>query len=148
MKFRLWMIFTVLLMIQWVQGQELFSTENEKGKWGFVDSAGQEVIPFVYDKADCFYMGYSSVAKNGKTGLIDMNGKVVVPIMYDNELIYFEEDLALVVKDDLYGFVDKNGHVSIPLIYEDAKDFKDGKAEVMKDGEWIYIDANGQKIAN
>lgn len=128
------------------EAQELFSSENDQGKWGFVDTSGKEVIPFIYDKADCFYMGYAGVSRNGKMGLIDLSGKEIVPFLYDNELMFFEDGMALVIKDNLYGFVDTTGKVAIPLIYEDAEDFKSGKAKVMKDGEWIFINKKGETI--
>ena len=42
--------------------------------------------------------------------------------------------------------LDKNGKEIIPLTYEAAEDFNDGRARVKKDGEWFYIDYNGNRI--
>jgi hypothetical protein len=45
-----------------------------------------------------------------------------------------------------WGFVDKEGKEIVPLVYEAAEDYKDGKARVKKNGEWFYIDYNGNRI--
>lgn len=42
-----------------------------------------------------------------------------------------------------FGFIDKEGKEIIPLIYSNAKDFKDGMAEVMLNGKWMKIDRKG-----
>ena len=75
--------------------QDIFTSENEEGRWGFVDADGKEVIPHIYEKADCFYMGYASVVMDGKMGLIDLKGNTIVPFEYDNDLMYFEDGLAV-----------------------------------------------------
>jgi len=35
--------------------------------------------------------------------------------------------------------------VVIPMIYDDAGNFKNGRAEVMLDGERFYIDVKGER---
>lgn len=45
-----------------------------------------------------------------------------------------------------YGFIDKAGDVAISLQYDDAGPFLDGRAPVKVDGEWIYIDASGNRL--
>jgi hypothetical protein len=47
------------------------------GKWGFIDTAGKEVIPLKYDVAGWFCEGLAMVILNGKYGFIDKTGKYV-----------------------------------------------------------------------
>jgi len=49
---------------------------NKKGLWGFIDTKGDEVIPFKYNYAVSFYQGTAKVLKaNGKWYYIDKAGK-------------------------------------------------------------------------
>lgn len=127
-------------------GQDIFTSENEDGKWGFVDNDGKEVIPHIYEKADCFYMGYSSVVLNGKMGLIDLKGNEVVPFEYDNDLMYFEDGLAVVKKGEKFGYVDLTGKVVIEIKYDEVEDVSNGKLKVRMGEEWICLDKEGNRI--
>lgn len=83
------------------------------GKWGVVDSNGNEIIKPQYteihlaaDNLFTFNEGGKNVktdARNtttegGKWGVIDNMGNVVIPCQYD-EPIYFKSDVAMVKKD-------------------------------------------------
>jgi hypothetical protein len=46
-------------------------------KYGFVDRAGNEVIPLIYDYAYFFVDGLAAVVKNGKTFTINKQGKCI-----------------------------------------------------------------------
>ncbi len=54
----------------------LASVELNK-KWGFIDEAGEEVIPLKYGAALSFSGGLASVQINNKYGFIDTTGKEV-----------------------------------------------------------------------
>ncbi len=55
------------------------------GKWGFVDKAGQEVVPCRYDEVRDFEYGgpMAAVQLGGKWGFVDEEGQEVVPCRYD-----------------------------------------------------------------
>lgn len=107
---------------------------------------GKEVIPHIYEKADCFYMGYAAVVLNGKTGLIDLKGIQIIPCEFDNDLLYFENNLALIKKDGKFGYIDVNADIIIPIIYDEAEDFSNGKAKVKRDDTWLLIDKTGKEF--
>ena len=65
-----------------VQAQDLKISVNKKGKVGFVDQQGNEVVKCIYDSAMPFNNGSAIVTKGGKSGLIDATGKVVLPLKY------------------------------------------------------------------
>jgi hypothetical protein len=56
---------------------------QKNGKWGFVDTKGNEVIPFVFDAASSFRDGIAKVEKNNETGYIDSTGKFYLLDDYD-----------------------------------------------------------------
>ena len=45
-----------------------------------------------------------------------------------------------------YGFIDWEMRFAIPMIYENAEDFNEGKAKVMRGGRWLCINQNGHEI--
>jgi hypothetical protein len=101
-----------------MQGREVVSIEYEEvseasnyiigvkkaGKWGFVDTAGQVVTPFVYDWIEHGFSwvdyenGYIRVHQGRKIGLINKRGKEVVPCEYDAIMGYANG--AFTVKKD------------------------------------------------
>ncbi len=44
--------------------------EYEGGKWGFIDTNGNEIIPLIYDKVQSFKDGVAQVEKDGKAKLL------------------------------------------------------------------------------
>jgi len=53
------------------------SRVQKKGKYGFVNQQGNEVIPLIYDYIDNFSEGLAEVRKNSKWGLVDKKGNEV-----------------------------------------------------------------------
>jgi hypothetical protein len=53
------------------------------GKWGYVDRAGDVVVPIQYDIGHMFSEGFASVERDGKWGYIDRSGRFVIPAMFD-----------------------------------------------------------------
>ncbi|MFJ1382346.1 WG repeat-containing protein [Capnocytophaga canimorsus] len=51
-------------------------------KYGFIDTKGNVVIPFLYESAGKFKEGLAAVKLNGKWGFIDKTGKEVIPFIY------------------------------------------------------------------
>ena len=146
MKMKTSLILIFLSVISLSFSQDLFVSENNDGKWGFVNLDGEVVIKHQYEKADCFYMGYASVVLMGKMGLIDLKGNIIIPFEYDNDLMYFEDGLAVVKKRDKYGYANLDGEIVIPILYDEAKDCSNGKCEVRKDERWMILDKYGQEI--
>lgn len=132
--------------------------QNGIGSVGFINKAGEVVIPFgEYDVALPFSEGvaaaakYDEVTKQLKWGVIDKLGKVVVPFEYDEVQYYgcqFDESQYRGCGDIMYGFsdevipvgkkntngevkwgvIDKEGKTIIPLEYDEIYAFIDGYA--------------------
>lgn len=112
---------------------ELFAYEKN-GKWGYVDSAGKVVIPFIYDTAYEFQEGLAAVRVDYAWGFIDQNGKTIIPFEYDGAW-NFLDGLAPVYKDGLWGFINHNNEISIDFKYSNI---------TQQNG--AYFDENDKKI--
>ncbi|MDR1120865.1 MAG: WG repeat-containing protein [Dysgonamonadaceae bacterium] len=84
MKKKMWILLVVFMTTgSYCKAQDLKPTQNEDGKYGYIDDEGKEVVPFQYDDAWRFSEGLASVELDGKYGFIDKTGKVVIPIIYE-----------------------------------------------------------------
>ncbi len=124
-----------------------------KGKWGFVDKTGKEVIPLMYEDATKFSEGVASVKLNGKWGVIDASGQEVIPIVNTFFIGNFTEGLAPAEMSGnpttLYGkwgYVDKTGREVIPFTYEWAGPFSNGYAYVKLNDKWGFVDKTGKEV--
>lgn len=99
-----------------VQAQDLKIHTNKKGKIGFVDQNGNEVVKCQYESAQPFTDGTSIVSKSGKYGLIDTSGKVVLPLKY-SQIISWNEDLYQIKDGKKIGLADHQGKVVLPAKY-------------------------------
>ena len=54
--------------------------------------------------------------------------------------------LSLVEKDGKHGYVNKDGKVIIPLIYNEGMNFVEGRAGIMIDNKWGFIDSTGNEF--
>lgn len=113
---------------------------------GFVDEAGREIIPPLYDAADVDEIDeLVSVWQNNKTGCVDYAGKLVIPIKYD-QLGTFCEGLAAFRIGCKWGFIDKTDKVVIPAQYDGVIGFSEGLAGVKRNGKWGFINAENHVI--
>lgn len=143
----------------WDVFKEGLARITRDGKTGFVDKAGNEVIPCKYDGASMFCEGMASVSEEHllpeeeqtdeidyytTEGFIDRTGREVVPCKY-SDVGEFHEGLALVKLDGKFGFIDKSGVEVIPLQYDYAHDFHDGLAQVTAGEDCYFIDKSGEK---
>lgn len=53
------------------------------GKYGFIDTNNNIILPFIYDAANNFEYGYAIVALSNKFGIIDSSGNLKIPCIYD-----------------------------------------------------------------
>ena len=126
------------------------------GKYGFIDTAGQEIIPCTYDAVSNFTNGFSIVKANGKYGVINDNGDVVVDVRWSylrDPIFEVPEKQNLwgwVVSDTvngevLSGLIDKNGEMVIPCEYDDFGWFYNDYIRVCKGDKYGLFDRYGHK---
>lgn len=142
MKKRLLFLLIIIFCNEFVSAQEWRSKYDEigrflegvarvkkAGKYGFVDSAGKEIVEPIYDNFDYSFTSNGSlyfrklfrVSVNGKYGYMNRAGKIIVPLEYDEVAIspgLFDAPTA-VKKNGKWGFVDvTNSRIVIPCNYD------------------------------
>ena len=68
--------------VVWGYSEGLAQCELD-GKWGYVDSSRQVVIPIQYDSIVSFSLGLAAVNLGGKLGVIRQDGSYLIPPEYD-----------------------------------------------------------------
>ncbi|MCL2704368.1 MAG: WG repeat-containing protein [Defluviitaleaceae bacterium] len=127
------------------------------GKWGYIDQAGNEVIPCVYDFAWDFNEGLAWVKRGDKVGFINTDGLEIIPFIYDGDFEYdlrFEDGFALVFHverfNGKFGLIDREGNEVVPVIYDSIWPFSEGLAAVRYGGwgmgKWGYINESGHEV--
>ena len=114
-------------------------------KYKYVNTQGNQILPFVYDYGWGFREGLAAVEKNGKWGYINIHGDLVIPLIYD-DAYSFSEGLAAVKKNNKWGYINIHGDLVIPLMYDDAFYFEKGFARVKKDNMYGCINSCGTQI--
>lgn len=91
------------------------------GLYGYIDSDGNEVIPFNYEHAYDFDLdsGLARVKQNGKYGFIDISGNIIIPCNYENCDRTFYEGLCKIFQNDKAGLINSKGKIILPCEYDD-----------------------------
>jgi|GEM_PF-5375494 len=114
-------------------------------KFGYVNSAGKEVIKLQYEDAGIFSDGLAAVKKDGKWGYINPYNKFVVEPKYDFTL-KFTNGMSSVRNNNKWGYINTKGEEVIPLEYDATGFFSSGLANVKKGDKWGYVDATNNLV--
>lgn len=108
------------------------SGDGANSRYGYLDSAGQEVIPAQYEEANDFVEGKAVVKiKDKHYALIDLYGRRLAnyPFAYvgplGDGLLAFQQD-----SNGKYGYINEQGSIIIPPTYTSALPFHHGRAIV------------------
>jgi len=116
--------------------------EYEENK-GYINKAGEIVIPMIYKDAGAFSEGLAPVqsADTMLWGFIDKEGKQVIPMMYE-EAKPFSEGCAYVVKGGKTGYIDTAGNIVVDFKFMPDDQYKDtgfhGGMAVARDSSGKY----------
>jgi hypothetical protein len=89
------LIFSLLFVSFQSIAQVLFPIEI-KGKWGYMDTDGELVMPAIYDYADDFAGEYAVVAKKNQPCIINKSGKTIIDTGFYQFISPVSEGLAAV----------------------------------------------------
>jgi len=113
--------------------------------YGFVNKAGTEVIPFVYEDARGFYGGLSGVMQKSKWGFIDQQQNLIVKFIYEDTR-QFNEGLAAVKLKGKWGYINRAGKMIIPCRYDNTYAiFNEGQISVQVGEKWGSINNKGEE---
>lgn len=139
----------------------------QNGKVGVINSRGEEVLPFIYDRVSILKQGVILLVRNGgenwKYGYADTTGKLLVPLDYDynaDGYLYDYDDseyLSLFKLSDglsrtyslsyKKGLADRTGKVVIPPLYSEVFIGNKNTGFVTKtEQEVTVLDATGKAV--
>jgi hypothetical protein len=119
-----------------------FNTSNHypikiKGKWGYIDSLGNLLIPAIYDTAGRFRYNRALVCQNKKWEYILPNGNKLHDDYLGNKLFFaiseFENAFAVIQRNERITVIDTLGHALLDTIIK-------GNNEATHGGDCIIID--------
>lgn len=111
--------------------------------WGFIDPAGNVLIPPQFVEVRPFSEGYAAVRMTQKWGFVDWRGNYAVHPTYD-DCGNFSEGLCAVKWYGRWGFIDHQDRMVIRPQFQEVKAFHGGLAEVRLGPRWGKCDRTGQ----
>ena len=131
--------------IKTVFSEGLCAVGFQNRKIGYINEAGETIIPPSFDEAYDFHEGYAQVCINKKYGFIDKSGQFLVEPQFDM-VGDFSEGFATVCKGGKFGYVDSKGKLAIDLIYDYAFSFKEDRAMIRLDDKCGFLDRSGKIV--
>lgn len=127
------------------QTEQLLILYLQNGKWGYVDTTGQLIIPANYQLVYGFTEGFAAVKQENTWGFIDKSNRWVIAPTLDSCQPFFG-NMAAVMQEGLWGFINYEGEIRIPFQYEHVKPFCEGFAAVSDGNKWGFIDISNNII--
>lgn len=87
----------------------------KKGKYGFINTKDELVVPLQFDEVKEFAFGRAAVKMNGKWGYIDDYGTIVIEPIYSSAENFRSNYFAEVRIRNKAGVIDNAGNVVLPL---------------------------------
>ena len=96
---------------------------QKDGKWGYIDTLGNEITGIQYDEAGTFNGGYAAVKNSeAKWGFINTSGEQVIPFVYNDASADLAQGLGIVKDGETWGGISMDGTRMIPFLLTDKKD--------------------------
>ena len=110
--------------------------------WGLTNEKGEIMIPIQYHEI-MLKRGFIVVVLDHQQGLFNQNGQEILRPEF--EFIYptRNDPYIMVRKAGKYGYVNLKGEMMIPLQYDNARNFKWGRATVLRQNKSFEIKRNG-----
>ena len=96
---------------------EGFARVQKDGKWGYINTKGEQIVECKFDNAWSFNEGFASVEKDRKWGYINTKGEQIVECKFDDAMD-FNEGFAWVKKDGKWGRINTKGCF---VIFDESK---------------------------
>lgn len=127
-------------------------SKKEGNKVGWVDYAGKEIIPCIYDSTDRYrsYISledenqYIIVCLNKKYGIFNLKGKVILELEHDR--VYKLDSLWCSCINNKMALFAEDGRRLTPHKYDNLSDFMGNILKVEADGKFGFINKEGQEV--
>lgn len=113
--------------------------------YGYMDTAGNDVIPPRFNSARWFSGGIAAVSLNHKWGFIDKKGNFIIKPQFDG-VGSFIDDICAVSINGKSGFIDKKGDYVIEPKFNGVGTFSEGLCAVNVNGKYGFIDKKGDIV--
>lgn len=142
MEIKTFLLFAVLGFSLHSHAQDLTIKVDEKGRVGFVDKDGNEVVKCQYESVQPFEDGIAIVTKSERSGIIDATGNILLPLRYSG-ISKWTDKLFLIKDGKKMGLANKRGEIVLPVDYTSiSKPNCYGRALVSSGGR---VTASGKK---
>jgi hypothetical protein len=128
------------------------AVSNAQFKVGFINKQGKLMVNYLYDEPTTFSEGKAKVNIDELFGFINRNGDIKIALQYDDVKDFHENrsfagrlSSQQIIK---WALIDTTGKLLTDYIFKYVRDFSEGKAAVLLDSLWYYIDFNGNDAIN
>jgi hypothetical protein len=127
---------------------EGLSAAVKDGKWGYLDYAGNFVIPPKFRSAGTFDHGMALVLLEDKYFFINHQGERVT--LEFGQAYHFSGDLAAVQVGDKVEYIRRDGSLALPPKYQGSSgiDFSEGLVAFRSDGKVGFMDDTGAIVVS
>lgn len=127
-----------------VFGNGLAPVMGESGKWGYINTKGQLVIPYKYDDVIAFSEAMAAVKIDNKWGYIDRTGKMIIQPTFDEAGEFTNGIVSVIMNNKLYTFI-KSG--KIVTFFKDGGIYVGEQKNGMANGKGVYTWADGMQYS-
>ncbi len=121
---------------------------------GFIRPDGTWAVEPVFSGLGDLHDGLALAYTKDKRGYVDTAGNWRIELTMNGTPQPFSEGRARIKLGGTpynnaggkFGFLDTSGKLVIPPVYDEAAEFHGGLAQVVKEGEWGYIDLDGNAV--
>ncbi|WP_369765803.1 WG repeat-containing protein [Flavobacterium sp. WC2429] len=114
-----------------------------KGKYGFLDRKGKEIIVFQFEEVEDFnHLGLAKVKMGSKYGIINEKGEPIISFEFQNIILLESIKLIAVCKNNKWAFYSNLGKQLSDFIYDEVSFSKSSLILVKKEGKVGYLDSN------
>ncbi|CAL2079125.1 conserved protein of unknown function [Tenacibaculum sp. 190524A02b] len=124
---------------------------KEYGKWGFINSKGNNVITCQFDEVGEFSEGLAGVLIDSTWGFIDITGKIVIEPKFYSTAKFSDGLCNVKIKTDSNlqnAFIRKDGSIAFKSEHKNISSFANGRATLKINNEVCVIDTLGKTVFN
>lgn len=117
-----------------------------KGKTGFINIIGKEIIPCSFTKIspDKIFTDLMQVSTDSIYGVYSLSGKEIAACRYSE--ITINKNGIIIKTNEKKGVINRNGKMIIPCEYDAIFDFYDSLALVKKNSKYGFVSLNGGEV--
>lgn len=117
--------------------------------FGYIDSAQNVIIPFIYQKAHGFQHGLGTVQKEGFWGLINKKNEVIIPFKYASPIFFYNGIARLEKRQNgisKFAYMNSKCEFLTDFGYDEGLLFEKNYTKVRINNKWGLLDNKGVEI--